>query len=326
MLSLVFGSAPASSNVSCVDRTIDSVALRCHTDRPMAGDRADADLHVGCGCWRMMVHIRTRLLRCGQMSSPTFPGTSIRASSACWRNAQRTQGHAGTGTCRWDRRARALRAWTVWKSLACRVRALTHWCWLASGEGRQLESGHPRYRKSASAEVFTWRTLRQNIATRIELRSEIFRDIPGCAAVFHDPRHSCRACLARDAAHRHIVATNSAGPDVLAVKCCYFNGLQTYIAGIGRLSGCDPGAVTVIPAKSLSSLDAESRLRDSGAALASAVASSEGIRSCGNPAPVIAIMIVCYLWVIGWWLGPYGRDRVSRRRPTMTGQCLLTPP
>ena len=44
--------------------------------------------------------------------------------------------------------------------------------------GRQLESGHPRYRKSASAEVFTWRTLRQNIATRIELRSGIFRDIP----------------------------------------------------------------------------------------------------------------------------------------------------
>ena len=34
--------------------------------------------------------------------------------------------------------------------------------------------------------------------------SGIFRDIPGCAAVFHDPRHSCRACLARDAAHRHI--------------------------------------------------------------------------------------------------------------------------
>ena len=95
--------------------------------------------------------------------------------------------------------------------------------------------------------------------------SGIFRYIPGCAAVFHDPRHSCRACLARDAAHRHIVAMNSEGPDVSCVKCCHFNGLQTYIGGIRRLSGCDTGTIDVIPAKSLSSPVAESRLRDSGA-------------------------------------------------------------
>ena len=100
---------------------------------------------------------------------------------------------------------------------------------------------------------------------------------------------SCRACLARDAAHRHIVATNSAGPDVPCVKCCHFNGLQAYIGSIRCLSGCNPVAIAVIPAKSLSSPVPESRLRGSGAALASAVASSEGIRSCGNPAPVIAI-------------------------------------
>ena len=152
-------------------------------------------------------------------------------------------------------------------------------------------------------------------------------DMRGCfRGFFFGSIISCRACLARDAAHRHIVATNSAGPDVLCVKCCHFNGLQAYIASIRRLSGCSLEPSTATPAKSLSSLDAESRLRDSGAALASAVASSEGIRSCGNPAPVIAIMIVCYLWVIGWWLGPYGRGPASRRRPTMTGQCLLTPP
>ena len=83
--------------------------------------------------------------------------------------------------------------------------------------------------------------------------SGIFRFIPGCAAVFHDPRHSCRACLARDAAHRHIVATNSAGPDVPCVKRCHFKGLQTYIGGIRRLSGCNPVAIAAIPAKSLSS-------------------------------------------------------------------------
>ena len=132
----------------------------------------------------------------------------------------------------------------------------------------------------------------------------ICADMRGCfRGFFFGSIISCRACLARDAAHRHIVATNSAGPDVLAVKCCHFNGLQAHIGSIRRLSGCDPGAIAAIPAKSLSSPDAESRLRDSGAALASAVASSEGIRSCGNSAPVIAIMIVCYLWVIGWWLG-----------------------
>ena len=76
---------------------------------------------------------------------------------------------------------------------------------------------------------------------------------------------SCRACLARDAAHRHIVATNSAGPDVSCVKCCHFNGLQTYVGGIRHLSGCDPGTIAVIPAKSLASPVRESRLRDLGA-------------------------------------------------------------
>ena len=51
----------------------------------------------------------------------------------------------------------------------------------------------------------------------------------------------------------------------LLLKCCHFNGLQTYVGSIRRLSGCDPGAIAVIPAKSLSSPVPESRSRDSGA-------------------------------------------------------------
>ena len=93
--------------------------------------------------------------------------------------------------------------------------------------------------------------------------ARICADMRGCfRGFFFGSIVSCRACLARDAAHRHIVATNSAGPDEPCVKCCHFNGLQTYAGSIRRLSGCDPGAIAVIPAKSLSSPVLESRLRD----------------------------------------------------------------
>ena len=95
--------------------------------------------------------------------------------------------------------------------------------------------------------------------------ARICADMRGCfRGFFFGSIISCRACLARDAVHRHIVATNSAGPDVSCVKCCHFNGLQAHIGSIRRLSGCDPGAIAVIPAKSLSSPVPESRLRDSG--------------------------------------------------------------
>ena len=199
----------------------------------MAGDRADADLHVGCGCWRMMVHIRTRLLRCGQMSSPTFPGTSIRASSACWRKCK-ARSHGGSDTHR---------------------------------------LGKPGERHSADTVRHPAAQERREVPVLVRICADMRRYAQICAGAFVD-FSSARSFHAEPAlpvtrptaiSSQRILRV----PMCSCIKCCHFNGLQAYIGSIRSLSGCDPGAIAVIPAKSLSSPVAESRLRDSGAGRAS---------------------------------------------------------